>query len=202
MVLCVGILLVQEGQTTANDFDNFLSIPIHFSITTDLTSSCKISTSGFLVDYSIWSLLNLSLESQSPQSESAQRTPNFEQTLHSNSCISETTGSIYCTKVAIEKSLIFEETWVKTPSTLVLHWNLGTEITGSANNLIIWTRLDFQTLSSPKLVPWVFSSRSQCLVSYFCCIIPIENVISHPLSGILNYQKWQAVLLILTCLEN
>ena len=59
-------------------------------------------------------------------------------------------------------------------SILILHWNLGYEIVRKSFNLIIWVQLDFQTHFSSKKVPSGFSSRSQSLVRYVCCIIPLK----------------------------
>ena len=105
-------------------------------------------------------------------------------------------------KVAIEKSLLFEEHCVDILSTLILPWIFWIEIARSFYNLIIWTQLDFQTRFLPKILPWVLSLKSQSLVFYFCCTILLKIVTFHPFSGIPINQNWQKVLLVLTCLDN
>ena len=105
-------------------------------------------------------------------------------------------------KIAIEESLLFEEYWVKTLTTLIFHWNLGIEVARSSYNQIIWSQLDFEIRFSPKMLPWLLSSKSQSSVFYFSCIFLMKNVTPHPFSGILADQNWQKVLFVLTCLGN
>ena len=88
-------------------------------------------------------------------------------------------------KFAIEKSLLLEKNWVETLSTLIVFWNLRTEIARSSHNLMIWTQLDFRTRFSREILPRFLSSISQSLFFYFCCAILLKIINSRPLSGIL-----------------
>ena len=96
----------------------------------------------------------------------------------------------------MEKSLFWEEYWVKIVSTLILHWSCRIEIASASNNLIIWTHLGFQTRFTPQMLTWVLWSRSQSLVFSFCWNVSLKSLTFCPYSEILSDQNWQKVLLV------
>ena len=102
-------------------------------------------------------------------------------------------------KVSIETSLLLENHWIKTLSTLVVYWNREIAISTISFTLIIWTHLDFQARFFPKTLTRVLSSRSQSLVFYFCWIVPLKIITFHPFSEVLSNQNWQKLLIVLTC---
>ena len=80
----------------------------------------------------------------------------------------------------MEKSLLLEENCVKTPSTLILHWNLRIAIARSSYYLTIYpdsTRFSNSFFSKNTDVSFFW--RSHSLFFCFCCVIPKMLLLVH-----------------------
>ena len=96
--------------------------------------------------------------------------------------------------------LVFEKYWIKKPTNPFLNWNRGSPKTPEVS--IIWTQLDFQTHFPPKILNWVFPSKSEYEFLYFCWKFCLEIGEIYPCIGILMDQKYQRMLSIAACLDN
>ena len=82
-------------------------------------------------------------------------------------------------KVAIRKSLFLEEFWVKTLSTLILHWIIEIEFARSSYNLIIWTHSIFKLIFLQKYCLEFFLQGLNLLFSTFTAISQKMLLIIH-----------------------
>ena len=113
-------------ETTSFFYILIISTQLDFQIqisTTELTSSCKISRFGFLVYYSVWSIWIFPL----CQNRDNLRLPKKLQILKNLCGLTRVSPYVPTrflpTKRRNRKASRTEAFWVKTLSTLLLHWN-------------------------------------------------------------------------------
>ena len=152
----------------------FLDSNYMFIITTDLTSSYKISIFSFLSRLPELIFIEFGPCLTILIARECQKCYHIWKSSNSNPRICITTGLISSTKTCNRKvctlgGLMDWNTINLDP--MLKSWNCNCQ---KFFHSIIWSHLDFQTRFSPKTLRWVFPLRSQSSVFNFWCSILIQ----------------------------